>query len=254
MRKPRVVFSIMAFLVAAFFVAGLALAAGQQWISGNFRYTKTARGVEVTEINRPAQNASSTTVATTSTFARIRSANAQFCPASQFTNIISVASIHDIDVAYGTVLSSMNLPATVTVTMSDGSTKKVPVLWNGGAPAYDPTTAGTYAFSGLPVIFGNLTNTNGVKAKVDVVVASSLSENQQSAADSSAQTSPSQSSVDSSSSVSSSSSDSSSSAADTSSSQALDVVSVAPISDINVAYGTASSSLGFAGQYCCYFE
>ncbi|HOD41443.1 MAG TPA: Ig-like domain-containing protein, partial [Candidatus Wallbacteria bacterium] len=78
--------------------------------------------------------------------------------------IQSVNSIADKNVANGTALSSVGLPATVKVTMSDDSTRDVAVTWDGGTPAYNATTAGTYTFSGT--IAGTT-----LKASLKVIVA-----------------------------------------------------------------------------------
>ena len=101
--------------------------------------------------------------------------NSQAPSSSQFLNISSVAAIPDINVAYGTDLASINLPETVTVTMSDSSTKTPNVLWDNGTPALRPNTAGTYIFSGTLAFSGDITNTKGVKAVVKVIVSAQSS-------------------------------------------------------------------------------
>ena len=86
-------------------------------------------------------------------------------------NIILVDNIPDINVSYGTQLSSLNLPTTVTATLSDISTQSVNIVWDNGIPSYDPNTSGTYVFSGTLTFSGNITNTNNLEINVNVTVA-----------------------------------------------------------------------------------
>ena len=85
-------------------------------------------------------------------------------------NISSVTSIPDVTIEYGAPLSSANLPATVTATMDDNSTQSVTVTWDGGTPAFDQNTAGTYNFLGMITLPDGVTNTNNLKAFVNVIV------------------------------------------------------------------------------------
>jgi len=89
----------------------------------------------------------------------------------QFLTISSVAPISDINVDYGTDLSSVNLPATATVTLSDTTTQSVNIFWDNGTPTYDPSTAGNYVFQGTIVPLSDATNTQSLKAQVNVIVA-----------------------------------------------------------------------------------
>jgi hypothetical protein len=85
-----------------------------------------------------------------------------------------VNSIADVSVANGTTLSVAEaaLPATVGITLSNGTSPTVDVTWAEGTPTYDGSTANTYPFvgtlSGLP---SGVTNPAGVTAAVNVVVA-----------------------------------------------------------------------------------
>ena len=63
--------------------------------------------------------------------------------------VTSVSAIADINVAYGTALDEVELPATVSVTLSDSSSATLDVTWDDGNPVYDSTTAGTYTFTGI---------------------------------------------------------------------------------------------------------
>jgi hypothetical protein len=89
----------------------------------------------------------------------------------QLLSISSVAPISDINVDYGTDLSLVNLPATATVTLSDTTTQSVNILWDNGTPTYDSSTAGNYVFQGTIVPLSNATNTQSLKAQVNVIVA-----------------------------------------------------------------------------------
>ena len=82
-----------------------------------------------------------------------------------------MASIPDINVAYGTALASANLPTTISVTLSDNSTQTLAITWDNGTPAYDPNTAGTYVFTGALTLAENITNTGNINAKANVIVA-----------------------------------------------------------------------------------
>jgi len=83
----------------------------------------------------------------------------------------AISAIADINVANGTALTAVGLPTTVTITKSDSTTASVAVTWDGGTPAYNATTAGTYAFSGTITLPEGVTNPNNLKASVNVVVA-----------------------------------------------------------------------------------
>lgn len=84
--------------------------------------------------------------------------------------INSVASIADITVANGIALADAGLPATITVTLGDASTKDLAIVWDGGTPTYDPTTAGTYAFAGELTLQDNVLNGNNLTATCNVIV------------------------------------------------------------------------------------
>jgi len=176
---------VLIFSVATILVAGTVLAEQPTtWTQGNFRYERVNGGIKVTQINRPAQ-------------AQARPQNlpprtppqqpiqqpaepapeqptqptppAEETPASSL-DVASVAPISDINVAYETDLSSANLPTTITATLSDSTTQDLAVTWDSGTPAYDGNTAGAYVFSGSLTLLDNITNTNDIKASVNVIV------------------------------------------------------------------------------------
>ena len=188
--------------LAIFLVAGSVLAdSPTTWTKGNFKYTRMANGgIRVSQIHGSEQ--------------KIAPKENSQAPASQFLNISSVATITDINVAVGTDLTGVNLPETVTATMSDNSTKAPKVLWDDGTPIYNGNTAGTYIFSGTLAFSGDITNTNGVKATVKVIVGSQTAMPTE----------------------------------NTATSQSLIISSIAPISDINVAYGSDLSSASLPAE------
>lgn len=89
---------------------------------------------------------------------------------STVTTVATVSSISDINVANGTSLGNVSLPSTVDITLSDNTTTSAAVTWDGGNPAYDGNTAGTYTFTGTIALPQGVTNPNDLKATVNVVV------------------------------------------------------------------------------------
>jgi hypothetical protein len=81
-----------------------------------------------------------------------------------------MVSTSTISVPFGTDVSGLGLPTTVSVTMSDNSVQTMTVAWDGGAPAYDGSTPGSYAFIGTLTLPENVTNTSNVSANVSVTV------------------------------------------------------------------------------------
>ncbi|MBN2980357.1 Ig-like domain-containing protein [Cohnella algarum] len=85
--------------------------------------------------------------------------------------IAGISDLEDIEVANGTVLDAVALPAQAEVTLNDGARINVNVMWDGGTPAYDGNVAGTYAFEGSLALPEGITNPQGITAKVRVIVA-----------------------------------------------------------------------------------
>ncbi|MDG0808496.1 S-layer homology domain-containing protein [Cohnella rhizosphaerae] len=88
----------------------------------------------------------------------------------ELPTVLSVGTLTDIRVPYGTKLEDVVLPAAVDVTLSSGDTKSAAVTWNDGTPAYDGTKPGTYAFVGTLTAPTGSTNPDGRTASVNVVV------------------------------------------------------------------------------------
>ena len=86
-------------------------------------------------------------------------------------DIVSITSVSDIGVEYGTDITSVGLPQTVSVTLSDDLTQDVAVTWDGGTPTYNANAPGAYLFSGNLSLSENVTNTNNLMASVNVAVA-----------------------------------------------------------------------------------
>ncbi|MGD0977150.1 MAG: InlB B-repeat-containing protein [Minisyncoccia bacterium] len=84
--------------------------------------------------------------------------------------VLFVLPIGNINVANGTALDAVGLPANATVGLSNGNTQLMAVVWDGGTPTYDGTTAGTYAFTGALTLPAGVTNPDGKTANVNVIV------------------------------------------------------------------------------------
>jgi hypothetical protein len=85
-------------------------------------------------------------------------------------SVTYVHSLSDITVAKGTSVSNLNLPNTVSVDLSNGTTTSAAVTWNNGKPTYDANVAATYAFTGALGLPNRITNTNNMTASVHVIV------------------------------------------------------------------------------------
>ncbi len=65
----------------------------------------------------------------------------------------------------GTDIEELNLPSSVEVTLTDGSTLRAGVRWDNGVPEYNSNGKGTYRFTGtLTDLPGNVTNLRDLKA------------------------------------------------------------------------------------------
>ncbi len=95
----------------------------------------------------------------------------QYAGTSASFDITAVSAIADINVANATVIGDVPLPAKVEVTISSQVKVFLPVVWDGGTPAYDGATAGTYTFAGTITLPSGLLNTGTLKAAVEVIVA-----------------------------------------------------------------------------------
>ncbi len=88
----------------------------------------------------------------------------------QKMKVTEVDDIADINVSYGTELSEVGLPLTVNVTLSDGNTTVLTVIWDGGTPEYDGNNAGTYVFTGTLELIVGIGNPYNLIASVNVIV------------------------------------------------------------------------------------
>ncbi|GEM_PF-1080601 len=74
---------------------------------------------------------------------------------------------NSINVAYGTLASKLDLPKTVTVGLGN-STTQVPVTWN--TNSFNGNKAGTYILTGTLLPPSGIINSNGLTAKITVIV------------------------------------------------------------------------------------
>ncbi|MDA8336257.1 MAG: S-layer homology domain-containing protein [Peptococcaceae bacterium] len=88
----------------------------------------------------------------------------------QAVTVTGVNSINPVIVPYGTALTNVGLPATVGITLSNGTSPTVSVTWDGGTPAYNGSVAGNYTFTGALTLSGGVTNPNNLTASVIVTV------------------------------------------------------------------------------------
>ncbi len=88
----------------------------------------------------------------------------------QSTTVTSIQAVPDKSVAFGTTLDKVGLPTTVTLNLSNNTTKSANVTWDNGTPSYNPNTAGTYEFKGTLTLPNGVTNPNGLKASIKVTV------------------------------------------------------------------------------------
>ena len=86
--------------------------------------------------------------------------------------ISSVPSISNVNVGFGTNLSTAKaqLPATVNVSLSDASTTSSTITWNDSTPAYNGNVAGSYVFTGTLSTSENVSNPSNLSASATVVV------------------------------------------------------------------------------------
>lgn len=96
---------------------------------------------------------------------------------SDDVTVTEVSVIQDITVPYGTALADVPLPLTVSVTLSDGTTTDLNVIWDTGTPAYDGNTGGTHLFNGSLVLSAEIENPDNLVAAVNVIVAASTNAN-----------------------------------------------------------------------------
>ncbi|GIP30817.1 leucine-rich repeat protein [Paenibacillus sp. J2TS4] len=82
--------------------------------------------------------------------------------------VLSVGSLDDIEVAYGTERSALPLPPTVQVMLSDQTNRSLGLTWDNGSPVYNGNTAGEYTFTGS--LAQDVSNPQGLTAEVKVIV------------------------------------------------------------------------------------
>ncbi|MEN6460392.1 MAG: CFI-box-CTERM domain-containing protein, partial [Syntrophomonas sp.] len=86
--------------------------------------------------------------------------------------VTGVAELENKNVANPTNVADLNLPTTVTINLSDGSSPSAAVNWDGGTPAYNGNAAGTYVFRGTLTLPDGVINPDNIIATINVNVAS----------------------------------------------------------------------------------
>jgi glucan-binding YG repeat protein len=84
--------------------------------------------------------------------------------------VTAVDVISDMNVANGTIVSSIGLPTNVNVTVDNLRTTSAAVTWDNGNPNYDGNTEGNYKFTGTLTLANGIKNLNNLKAAVNVRV------------------------------------------------------------------------------------
>ncbi len=88
------------------------------------------------------------------------------------TTIQSVGAESGLTVSYGTAFANLNLPSTVSVTLSNSTQTTIPVSWASGS--YNGNAAGMYTLTGtLTSLPSTVTNPSNLTASIDVTVGSS---------------------------------------------------------------------------------
>ncbi|HEY4430046.1 MAG TPA: S-layer homology domain-containing protein, partial [Paenibacillus sp.] len=82
--------------------------------------------------------------------------------------ITAVQELTSKSVAYGTSFNELELPASVTVTLSSRVNKVISVQWN--KEGYNGNTEGTYTIKGDLVLPEGVANTLGLKVQISVIV------------------------------------------------------------------------------------
>jgi hypothetical protein len=87
-------------------------------------------------------------------------------------DIISISNIPEINIEYGV---TPTLPATISVTLSNGIMANPAVLWD-STPEFNANIAGTYIFKGTPITTPLIINTKNLTAELNVIVAKQVIE------------------------------------------------------------------------------
>lgn len=87
--------------------------------------------------------------------------------ADELPHIASVSPLDSIEVSVGTTFGELPLPETVTVTLSDGTSRESHVDWSG---EYHASKAGTYTLTGMLATGADYTNQEAKTASVEITV------------------------------------------------------------------------------------
>ncbi|MBN2899769.1 MAG: Ig-like domain-containing protein [Clostridia bacterium] len=112
------------------------------------------------------------TIATSSTYLNPNNIKASISVVvAEKPTVTSVDTIAPILVSNGTSFSAINLPTSVSVTLSDSSTTNATIeSWNTGSSTYNATQAGSYVLSGTLASSSNYLNPANSKASLELIV------------------------------------------------------------------------------------
>jgi len=82
--------------------------------------------------------------------------------------VLSVNAVQPISIPFGTKFEALNLPTTVTATLSNNTTKVLSVSWSNAG--YNADQAGSYNLTGTLTLTDGILNTGNFQAKVAVTV------------------------------------------------------------------------------------
>ena len=93
----------------------------------------------------------------------------EFIVIPEVLSIVGIATLEPLRVVSGTPFEELNLPQSVEVTLNNGTTTVLDILWDGSS--YDSETLGTYEFDGeIVLVNGVPANPGNLVAKIEVNV------------------------------------------------------------------------------------
>jgi len=84
--------------------------------------------------------------------------------------VTGIPALNDINVDNGTDVSSIGLPTSVEVPLSNATTTSAAVTWDNGSPTYNVNDPRTYTFTGTLSLPSGVANPHDYKAVINVIV------------------------------------------------------------------------------------